>query len=107
MNAVRELTAYLVENIGCRFTATKMLKPLGVASASTITQWCDWIEKAYLFFFVPIFSDSGKSRLLNPKAVRQAFGEASRMLRVRDKQHTTAPPYTTRTRAAAELPQPP
>lgn len=69
VNAVRELTAYLVENIGCRFTATKMLKPLGVASASTITQWCDWIEKAYLFFFIPIFSDSEKSRLLNPKKV--------------------------------------
>ena len=69
VNAVRELTAYLVENIACRFTATKMLKPLGVASASTVTQWCDWIEKAYLFFFVPIFSDSEKSRLLNPKKV--------------------------------------
>jgi len=67
--AVRELTAYLVENIGCRFTASKMLKPLNVSSASTITQWCDWIEKAYLFFFVPIFSDSAKARLLNPKKV--------------------------------------
>ncbi|MDO5318893.1 MAG: ATP-binding protein [bacterium] len=67
--AVRELTAYLIENIGCRFTASRMLKPLGVASASTITQWCDWIEKAYLFFFVPIFSDSEKARLLNPKKV--------------------------------------
>ena len=68
-NAVRELTAYLVENIGCRFTASKMLKPLGVASASTVAQWCEWIEKAYLFFFVPIFSDSAKSRMLNPKKV--------------------------------------
>lgn len=67
--AVRALTAYLVENIGCRFTASKLLKSLGVASASTVTQWCDWIEKAYLFFFVPIFSDSEKSRLLNPKKV--------------------------------------
>ena len=67
--AVRELTAYLVENIGCRFTSTRMLKPLGVSSASTVSQWCDWIEKAYLFFFVPIFSDSEKARLLNPKKV--------------------------------------
>jgi predicted AAA+ superfamily ATPase len=65
--AVRELSAYLIENIGCRFTASKMLKPLNVASASTITQWCEWLEKAYLFFFVPIFSDSKKSILLNPK----------------------------------------
>lgn len=67
--AVRALTAYLVENVGCRFTATKMLKPLGVSSASTVTQWCDWVEKAYLFFFVPISRDSEKARLLNPKKV--------------------------------------
>ena len=67
--AVRELAAYLCENVGCRFTASKMLKPLNVASASTVTQWCDWLEKAYLFFFVPIFSDSKKARLLNPKKV--------------------------------------
>ena len=44
-----------------------MLKPLGVSSPSTISQWCDWMQKAYLFFFVPICSDSQKSRLLNPK----------------------------------------
>ena len=69
VSAVRELTAYLVENVSCRFTASRMLKPLGVSSTSTVTQWCDWIEKAYLFFFVPIFSDSEKSRLLNPKKV--------------------------------------
>lgn len=69
VSAVRELSAYLVENIGCRFTASKMLRPLNVASASTVTQWCEWLEKAYLFFFVPIFSDSEKSRLLNPKKV--------------------------------------
>ncbi len=67
--AVRELTAYLVENVGCRFTASRMCRPLNVASASTVTQWCEWIEKAYLFFFVPICSDSRKSRLLNPRKV--------------------------------------
>lgn len=65
--ALRQLAAYLAENIGCRFTASKMTRPLGVASISTVTQWCDWLEKAYLFFFVPIFSDSEKARLLNPK----------------------------------------
>ena len=29
-----------------RFTASKMLRPLNVASASTVTQWCEWLEKA-------------------------------------------------------------
>ena len=67
--AVRELAAYLVENPGCRFTASKMLKPLNVASASTVSQWCEWMQNAYLFFFVPVFSDSAKARMLNPKKV--------------------------------------
>ena len=67
--AVRELAAFLVENPGCRFTASKMLKPLNVASASTISQWCEWMQNAYLFFFVPVFSDSAKARMLNPKKV--------------------------------------
>ena len=67
--ALRELAAWLVENPSCRFTASKLLKPLGVASTSTVTQWCDWLEKAYLFFFVPLFTDSAKARLLNPKKV--------------------------------------
>ena len=65
--AVRELAAYLVENPGCRFTASKMLKPLGVASPSTVSQWCEWMQNAYLFFFVPVCSDSAKARMLNPK----------------------------------------
>ena len=67
--AVRELAAYLVENPGCRFTASRMLKPLNVSSASTISQWCEWMQNAYLFFFVPVFSDSAKARMLNPKKV--------------------------------------
>lgn len=67
--AVRELAAHLVENPGCRFTASKMLKPLNVASASTVSQWCEWMQNAYLFFFVPVFTDSAKARMLNPKKV--------------------------------------
>lgn len=67
--ALRALAAHLAENPGCRFTATRMLRPLNVAGASTVTQWCEWLEKAYLFFFVPVFSDSAKARLLNPKKV--------------------------------------
>lgn len=67
--AIRQLIAWLTENIGCRFSAGKLLDPLQVSCTSTITQWCDWIEKAYLFFFVPICSDSEKARLINPRKV--------------------------------------
>ena len=44
-----------------------MLKPLGVSNASTVTQWCDWFEDAYLFFFVPKYCDSARAQLVNPR----------------------------------------
>lgn len=69
VSAVKQLVSYLVENIGSRFTASKMQSPLNISSTSTISQWCDWIQKAYLFFFVPIYSDSEKARLLNPRKI--------------------------------------
>ncbi len=65
--AVKRLAAYLAENPGCRFSASRMLRPLGVSNASTVTQWCDWLEDAYLFFFVPKYSDSMRAQLVNPR----------------------------------------
>lgn len=67
--ALRRLAAWLVENPGCRFSATRMLKPLGVAVAGTVLQWCDWLEDAYLFFFIPKYSDSARAQLVNPRKV--------------------------------------
>lgn len=67
--AVERLAWYLAENPGCRFSATRMLEALGVKNASTVTQWCDWLEDAYLFFFVPRHSDSARARLVNPRKV--------------------------------------
>lgn len=67
VGAVERLAAYLAENPGCRFSASRMLKPLGVSNASTVTQWCDWFEDAYLFFFVPKYCDSARAQLVNPR----------------------------------------
>lgn len=69
VESLRKLVAYLIENIGCRFTASKMLESLSVSCASTVSQWCDWLEKAFMFFFIPMFSDSVKKQLLNPRKV--------------------------------------
>ena len=67
--AIQRLAAYLIENPGCRFSATKLLKPLNVSAAGTILQWCDWLEDAYLFFFVPKYCDSVRAQLVNPRKV--------------------------------------
>ena len=67
--ALERLATWLSENPGCRFSASRMLKALGVANASTVTQWCDWFEDAYLFFFVPKYCDSLRAQLVNPRKV--------------------------------------
>lgn len=67
--ALERLAAWLSENPGCRFSASRMLKALGVANASTVTQWCDWFEDAYLFFFIPKYCDSLRAQLVNPRKV--------------------------------------
>ena len=67
--SVKRLAAYLAENPGCRFSASRMLRPLGVSNASTVIQWCDWLEDAYLFFFVPKYSDSMRAQLVNPRKI--------------------------------------
>ena len=69
ISAVARLVAYLSDNPGCRFSATRMLSALGLSNASTVTQWCDWFEDAYLFFFVPKYSDSARSALVSPRKV--------------------------------------
>lgn len=69
IGAVQRLAAYLIENPGCRFSATRMLKSLNVSVASTVINWCDWFEDAYLFFFVPKYSDSVRAQLVNPRKV--------------------------------------
>lgn len=67
--AIQRLAAYLIENPGCKFSATKLLKPLNVSAAGTILQWSDWLEDAYLFFFVPKYCDSVRAQLVNPRKV--------------------------------------
>lgn len=69
MAAIQRLAAYLVENPGCRFSATRMLKVLNVAAPGTVLQWCDWMQDAYLFHFVPKYSDSVRAQLVCPRKV--------------------------------------
>lgn len=66
---LRRLAAWLVENPACRMSAQRLRQPLGVASASTILQWCEHLSDAYLFAFVPKFSPSLRVQLVNPRKV--------------------------------------
>lgn len=67
--ALRRLAAWLVENCACRMSAQRLKHPLGVASASTLLQWCGFLSDAYLFAFVPKHSASVRVQMVNPRKV--------------------------------------
>ena len=67
VDALRRLASYLVENISCRISATRLRQPLSISSTATILKWCDYLSDAYLFDFVPIYSASVKVQMVNPR----------------------------------------
>ena len=69
IDALRRLASYLIENISCRMSATRLRQPLAISTAATILKWCDYLSDAYLFDFVPIYSASIKVQMVNPRKV--------------------------------------
>lgn len=68
-HSLKSLLAYLVGNVGNLVSASKLKQVLGVKSTSTVSDYFSYFEQTYLISFVPKFSYSYKSQLLNPKKV--------------------------------------
>lgn len=68
-HSLKSLLAYLVGNVGNLVSASKLKQLLGVKSTSTVSDYFSYFEQTYLISFVPKFSYSYKSQLLNPKKV--------------------------------------
>lgn len=67
VDALRRLAAYLVETVGGRMSASRLRQPLAISSTATILKWCEYLSDAYLFDFVPLFSQSVRVQLANPR----------------------------------------
>lgn len=66
---LRQLTVYLLTNIGNLVAATKLTGMYGVKSATTFLEYFSFLRDAYLVEFVPQFSYSLKAQARNPKKV--------------------------------------
>ncbi|MEI6678616.1 MAG: ATP-binding protein [Mariniphaga sp.] len=66
---LRQLTIYLLSNIGNLISATKLSGMYGIKSATTFLEYFSYLHDAYLIEFVPQFSYSLKSQARNPKKV--------------------------------------
>jgi uncharacterized protein len=67
--ALKELIYYLASNIGKEITFNSLKKVLGLASATTVSNYCGYLQSAYLCFLVNRFDCSLKAQLLSPKKV--------------------------------------
>lgn len=67
--ALKELVYYLASNIGkeCSFNALKSI--LGLSSATTVSDYCGYLEESFLCFFINRYNFSLKKQIQNPKKV--------------------------------------
>lgn len=69
IEVLRQLTVFLLTNVGNLISATKLSGMYGIKSASTFIEYFTFLSDAYLIEFVQQFSYSLKSQARNPKKV--------------------------------------
>ena len=67
ISSLRQLTVFLLTNIGNTVAANKLTGMFGIKSPSTFLEYFSYLKDAYLFDFVPLFSYSLKVQARNPK----------------------------------------
>lgn len=69
VNSLRQLTAFLITNIGNLISANKLIGMFDIKSPSTFLEYFSFLKDAYLLDFVPMFSHSLKVQARNPRKV--------------------------------------
>lgn len=64
---LRELVYYFASNVGKEFSYTKLAETVGLSSPHTVSNYCSYLEKCYLCFFLSRYSDSLKKQIQNNK----------------------------------------
>lgn len=68
-NTLKKLVFFLASNCSKETTYSALQKLLGVGSATTISDYCSYLENSYLCFFLNRYSLSVKIQLRSPKKV--------------------------------------
>jgi predicted AAA+ superfamily ATPase len=69
ITSLRQLTAFLITNIGNLVSANKLVEMFNIKSPATFLDYFSFLKDAYLLEFIPMFSHSLKVRARNPKKV--------------------------------------
>jgi uncharacterized protein len=60
---LRELVYFFASNIGKQFSFTKLCETVGLSSPHTVSNYCTYLEKCYLCFFINRYSHSLKKQI--------------------------------------------
>lgn len=69
IKALRELTFYLLTNLGNLISFNKLKEILKLGSVNTVKSYIDYLENSFLVFTVNVFSYSLKQQFIGPKKV--------------------------------------
>lgn len=67
--SLRELSLYLLSNIGVPFSFNGLKKVLGLGSMNTVKSYIEYLENSFLFFTLNLYQDSVKRQIIAPKKV--------------------------------------
>ena len=68
-HAIMEIALFLISNVGKMYSLNGLKKSFNIGSASTVSDYLQWLEDSYLLFSLPRFSYSLKSSAVNAKKV--------------------------------------
>ncbi len=69
VKSIKELVYYLATNCSKEITYTSLKNLLGLGSATTVSDYCSYLENSYLCFFVNRYNESVKTQMRSPKKV--------------------------------------
>lgn len=69
VKGLQRLALWLISNTGNQVIATRLKHAAGVSATSTVMEYFSHLESSYLFHFVPRFSHSYRSQMINPRKV--------------------------------------
>lgn len=72
VSSLQRLANFLMQNVGNKFSASKIKQAISVNATSTILNWCNYLANSYLFSFVEKYSYSVRSQIVSPKKIYAA-----------------------------------
>ena len=72
VSSLQRLANFLMQNVGNKFSATKIKQAISVNATNTVLNWCNYLANSYLFSFVEKYSYSVRSQMVSPKKIYAA-----------------------------------